>query len=131
VRIERHSGYRIWVGGPVPRGADGITLGRTIIVRKHAAESQYLRLHERVHVEQYQALGVPGFLVRYALSYLRGRVRGYPHQAAYRRIPLEVEADWVARRLLWESRSSRFARGVADLDDFLAGDDTTPDHPAG
>lgn len=104
--VERHPGYRVVVGGPVPRGADGITFGRTVIVRRSAAASRYLRLHERVHVEQYATLGVPGFLLRYGASYLAGRLRGYPHPAAYRRIPLEVEADWIARRVLWESRGT-------------------------
>ena len=48
---------------------------------------------------QWSDLGYLGFARRYVGSYLRGRMRGYPHKAAYRRIPFEVEADWVARRL--------------------------------
>jgi hypothetical protein len=101
--IERQAdGIRLWVGGPVPRGADGITLGRTIIVRAGAEQSEYLMAHERVHVEQWQRYGVVGFLARYVGHYLLWRLRGYPHRAAYLRIPLEIEADWVARRRLIE-----------------------------
>jgi hypothetical protein len=41
---------------------------------------------------------VTGFVVRYLGAYLRGRLAGHSHRGAYRRIPLEVEAEWVARR---------------------------------
>lgn len=87
-------------GGPVPRGADAITLGSVIFVRRHAADSEHLLRHERAHIEQWRAVGVPGFFVRYVWSYLRSRVRGYPHQSAYLRIPLECEAEFSARRSL-------------------------------
>ena len=30
--IERRDGYRLWTGGPVPRGFDGITIGSTVVV---------------------------------------------------------------------------------------------------
>jgi hypothetical protein len=52
-----------------------------------------------VHVVQWSDLGYVGFLRRYVAAYLRSRLRGYPHKAAYRRIPFEIEAEWVARRL--------------------------------
>ena len=58
----------------------------------------FLLRHELVHVEQWKRLGVAGFLIRYVGSYLRGRLRGYGHRAAYLRIPLEAEAEWRARR---------------------------------
>jgi hypothetical protein len=48
---------------------------------------------------QWSDLGYVGFLRRYVAAYLRSRLRGYPHKAAYRRIPFEIEAEWVARRL--------------------------------
>lgn len=89
----------VWVGGPVPPGADAITLGPLIIVRRRAAHSEELLAHERVHVRQWRTLGVLGFLRRYLGSYLRWRLRGYPHWGAYRRVPLEVEAAWEARLL--------------------------------
>lgn len=89
---------RVWVGGPVPPGADAITLGSLVIVRRRAAGNAELMAHEAVHVRQWASLGVVGFLVRYMSAYLRWRLRGYPHWGAYRRIPLEVEAAWEARQ---------------------------------
>ena len=80
----------------MPRGASAITLGRVVSVRRAAAGDAVLLAHELVHVRQWRQLGVLGFLVRYVGAYLRWRVRGYGHWAAYRRIPLEVEASWEA-----------------------------------
>ena len=99
-RIERRPGYRLWIGGPVPPGAAAWTLGSLVIVRTRHAGSQHLIAHELEHVRQYHELGFPGFLVRYLLAYGALRLRGYGHQAAYRRIPAEVSAEWRARRLL-------------------------------
>lgn len=96
-RLERRNGYRVLVGGPVPPQAAAITLGNTICVRHEHAHSDALMSHELVHVRQFQELGWPRFLVRYVRSYLRGRLSGYGHMAAYRRIPLEVEASWLCR----------------------------------
>ena len=67
-------------------------------MRRAWADDRHLLRHELVHVRQWQALGVGRFLFRYLGSYLRWRVRGYGHWGAYRRIPLEVEAEWEARR---------------------------------
>jgi hypothetical protein len=85
------------VGGPVPPGADAITLGRLIIIRKKAAGSEQLLAHERVHVRQWAQHGAVGFLRRYLAGYLRARLAGYGHWGAYRRIPFEVEAEWESR----------------------------------
>lgn len=75
-----------------------MTLGRLISVRaRHSTDGRLLR-HELVHVRQWRELGVAGFLVRYLGFYLRWRLRGYGHDGAYRRIPLEVEAEWLSRR---------------------------------
>ena len=104
MRWEVCDGYRLWVGGPVPRGADAITLGRTIIVRDGRAMSERLLRHELVHVEQWQRLGVITFVARYLGSYLQWRARGHGHRAAYLRIPLEIEAEWRARRFAVSSR---------------------------
>jgi len=82
----------------VPPGASAITIGPVISVRRRSATNERLLRHELVHVEQWRRLGVVGFLVRYLGAYLRWRLRGLPHRAAYRRIPLEVEAEWRARR---------------------------------
>lgn len=82
----------------MPPGAAAITLGRLISVRaRHSTDRRLLR-HELVHVRQWREHGVAGFLVRYLASYLRWRLRGYGHDGAYRRIPLEVEAEWLSRR---------------------------------
>ena len=92
------AGTRLWVGGPVPPGADAITLGSLVIVRRGlaAALGEALLRHEAVHVRQWRTLGVAGFLRRYLGAYVRLRLRGYGHRAAYLRIPLEVEAAWEA-----------------------------------
>ena len=82
----------------MPPGSDAITLGPVVSVRRRSAGSDRLLRHEAVHVRQWRRLGPIGFLVRYVGWYLRWRFRGYPHWGAYRRIPLEVEADWLSRR---------------------------------
>lgn len=96
MRIERRDGYRLWVGGPVPPGAAGITLGRMVIVRRHAVGERLLR-HELVHVRQFSERGRLRFLVSYVAHYVRWRSRGYSHRGAYRRIPHEIEAYWLER----------------------------------
>jgi len=95
--IERRDGYRLWVGGPVPKGADGITIGSLVIVR-HGKGSTHLLRHELVHVRQWRRHGLVGFGCRYLGSYAVWRLRGKGHRGAYLRIPLEIEAEWVARR---------------------------------
>lgn len=97
--IERRDGYRLWEGGPVPKGADGITIGSLVIVREGHA-TPYLLRHELVHVRQWRRYGAAGFVVRYAGSYALWRLRRAGHRGAYLRIPMEIEADWVARRSL-------------------------------
>lgn len=82
----------------MPPGAAAITLGRLVSVRRRFAGDARLLRHELVHVQQWRRLGVIGFLRRYVGAYLRWRLRGYGHWAAYRRIPLEVEAEWEVRR---------------------------------
>ena len=96
--IRRGDGYWLWVGGPVPPGAAAITVGSLVSVRRRSAGNAHLLAHEAQHVRQYRQRGLTGFLVAYLASYLRGRARGWPHWAAYRRIGLEVEAEWRARR---------------------------------
>lgn len=98
MKLERHEGYWLLVGGPVPPGSSAITIGPLISVRERAARSRRLLRHELVHVAQWRELGVVGFLAGYLGHYLRARLRFWPHKAAYRRIPHEVEAEWVAQR---------------------------------
>lgn len=98
--IERRPGYRLWIGGPVPHGADAWTLGSLVIVRRAKADCTHLLTHELEHVRQWREQGVVGFTRAYLSGYARWRLRGYPHAAAYRRIPAEVAAEWRARRRL-------------------------------
>lgn len=97
MHFERREGYTLWVGGPVPRGAAAITLGHVICIRERSVDDELLVRHELVHVRQWREHGVVGFLRRYLSDYLRFRVRGLPHWAAYRRIGFECEAEWEAR----------------------------------
>jgi hypothetical protein len=97
VRVERKDGAVVLISRWAAPGADATTLGRFIFVRRSAAGSDRLLRHELVHVGQWRRLGVVGFAVRYLGAYARWRLRRYPHWAAYRRIPLEIEADWEAR----------------------------------
>jgi hypothetical protein len=97
VRIERRDGAVLVISRWAAPGAAATTLGRFVFVRERAAGSPRLIRHELVHVRQWCRLGILGFSVRYLGTYLRWRVRRYPHWAAYRRVPLEIEADWEAR----------------------------------
>ena len=97
MRFERRGGAIVVVTRLVAPGAAATTLGRFVFVKPGAVGSRRLMDHELVHVRQWRDLGVPGFLVRYLGAYLRWRLRRYPHWAAYRRIPLEIEAEWEAR----------------------------------
>jgi Domain of unknown function (DUF4157) len=98
VGLERHGDHWRWVGGPVPPGAAAITIGPLVSVRRRAAGDARLLRHELVHVEQWRRLGVARFLRRYLGAYLRWRLRGHGHRGAYLRVPLEIEAEWRARR---------------------------------
>ncbi len=99
MRLERRDGYWLLVGIAAP-GAAATTLGSLVCVRERAVADERLLRHELEHVGQWRRYGVVGFLARYLGAYLRWRLRRYPHQGAYRRIPLEVEAEWAARRSL-------------------------------
>lgn len=96
--LERQPDHWRWVGGPVPPGSAAITIGPLISVRRSAAGDTTLQRHELVHVEQWRRLGFLRFLRRYLGAYLRWRLRGHRHLGAYRRIPLEIEAEWRSRR---------------------------------
>ncbi len=112
MRVEQRDGYRLWEGGPLPRGADGITLGSLVIVRTGKA-TPYLLRHELVHVRQWRRYGVVGFAVRYLGSYLLWRMRRKGHRGAYLRMPMEIEADWVARRQLATAVRDELSQRVA------------------
>jgi hypothetical protein len=97
MRIERRPGCWLVVGPAAP-GASATTIGPVMVVRPAAVDDEHLLRHELEHVRQWREHGVVGFLVRYVGPYLRWRRRGYSHWAAYRRIPFEIEAEWIARR---------------------------------
>jgi hypothetical protein len=79
-------------------GADAMTLGRVVLVRRGHGDSSRLLAHELVHVEQWSIHGVVGFLRRYLGDYAKNLARLRSHRAAYLAIPLEVEAREGARR---------------------------------
>lgn len=109
-RLSKVDGHWLWVGGPVPPGSIGITLGALVIVRKSAARSEgfaELLVHEQVHVRQFAELGTARFLARYLKSYARFRLRGYGHWQSYVRIPLEIEARVDARTSMQRRRAPR------------------------
>jgi hypothetical protein len=97
MRIERRPEATVVISRLVAPGAAATTLGHYVFMRPDAVGSRRLLDHELVHVRQWHDLGVPGFLARYLGAYLLWRLRRYPHWAAYRRIPLEIEAEWLAR----------------------------------
>jgi len=103
-REHRGERYRLWVGGPVPQGAVAITVGSLIIVRDGYEYSEHLLRHELVHVRQWRRHGFLGFGVRYVAAYAKWRLCRKGHYGAYLRIPLEVEAEWSARRALMVRR---------------------------
>ena len=81
-----------------------MTLRATIYVRSSVLERDpatlgLLIVHELVHVRQWAQLGIFRFLWSYLAGYLRGRLTGLSHMAAYRAIPLEVDAREVANQL--------------------------------
>ncbi len=94
--LERRADHWVWVGGPVPPGSDAITVWRVISVRRRCAGDTHLMRHEQEHLRQWSELGVGRFLAQYLGAYTRGRLHGYGHKAAYRLIPLEVEAEQAA-----------------------------------
>jgi len=98
IGVHRHGDHWVWVGGPVPPGSDAITIGRVISVRSTATGDARLMRHEEEHVRQWRELGTVRFLYRYLGSYVGWRLRGHDHWDSYRRIPLEIEAERVARR---------------------------------
>jgi hypothetical protein len=71
-----------------------------VIVRAGHEHSVRLLRHELVHVRQWKRHGVLGFSGRYLASYVKWRLLRKGHHGAYLRIPLEIEAEWVARRTL-------------------------------
>jgi hypothetical protein len=84
----------LWIG-PV----NAMALPRTIYVtdelfdRIITGNARSLLAHESVHIEQWKRHGRFGFLGPYLADYVRNRLRGLPHTAAYRAIRFEKEAS--------------------------------------
>lgn len=96
--IRRRGDHWLWVGGPVPPGSAAITIWTLISVRRRFAGDTVLLRHEEEHVRQWREMGATRFLRSYLGSYLANRRRGFGHRAAYRLIPLEIEAYDAAAR---------------------------------
>jgi len=98
MRLRRHGDHWLLIGGPVPPGSAAITVGSVVSVRRRYAGDARLLRHEAEHVRQWRELGFVEFLRQYLGAYFRWRRHGFGHQAAYRLIPLEVEAEAAAER---------------------------------
>lgn len=98
MRLQRHGDHWLLVGGPVPPGSAAITIGSVVSVRRRCAGDTRLLRHEAEHVRQWRELRTVGFLRQYLGAYIRWRRAGFGHHAAYRMIPLEVEAEVAAER---------------------------------
>jgi hypothetical protein len=98
MRLRRRGDHWLLVGGPVPPGSAAITIGSVVSVRRRYAGDARLLRHEEEHVRQWRELGYLRFLCQYLGAYVRWRRAGFGHQAAYRLIPLEVEAEAAADR---------------------------------
>jgi len=98
MRLRRHGDHWLLVGGPVPPGAAAITLGSVVCVRRRYSDDLRLLCHEEEHVRQWRELGTVEFLRQYLGAYLHWRRQGFGHHAAYRLIPLEVQAEAAAER---------------------------------
>ena len=87
-----------WLARVWGRGTEAMTVrsvvfaSRLALERIGAGDALVLLSHEAVHVEQWRAYGVVGFVVRYLGDYVRGRAVGLPHHVAYRAIRFEREA---------------------------------------
>ena len=85
--IKNHYGH--WL--PPKLGVEAVTLGHHIFYVGFNPRAA-LRRHEEKHVEQYEEHGFIGFLIKYFIEYLRGRLKGLGHWEAYREISFEIEA---------------------------------------
>lgn len=98
----------------LPRGADGMTIGRWIFLkddRDHAGDRALLA-HELVHVRQYAEVGYVRFSLRYLAGYALGILRLRRLHAAYLAIPAEVEARAEAQQ--WKVRRKQARSPVPD-----------------
>jgi Domain of unknown function (DUF4157) len=83
---------RVVVVRTLTPGVNAMTIGRWIFVRRGHELDVGLIAHELVHVQQWRERHALPFLARYLGEYLRHRVRGMRHWAAYSAISFEQEA---------------------------------------
>lgn len=82
-----------------------ITIVRTIMVNPNlyervvAGSEPELLVHELIHVAQWEGSGIAAFVRDYARDYLRLRLLGATHDAAYRSIGFEYQAYAGAREI--------------------------------
>lgn len=75
--FEAHGGFATWFLRkvvPLENGASAITIGHVVLGRDQAALDR-TRLHERVHVRQYERWGplfIPAYFIESGLARLRG-----------------------------------------------------------
>ena len=87
------------------RQVQAITFGRTVMIssrvfdRVVAGSEPELLAHELIHVAQWRDHGVAAFAWAYVRDYLRLRLLGATHDAAYRSIGLEYQAFTGARAI--------------------------------
>lgn len=89
-----------WSWVPRVLGATATTLGndicfRTGRYREHDPSGLALIAHECRHVRQYREMGVPGFLLRYAIGAIRVRFQHSAHPLELE--PLVVQAEALAQ----------------------------------
>lgn len=94
----------------LPPAADGMTIGRFVLLRGDRIEQKGTALlaHELVHVRQFAEMGPARFLFEYVGSYLRNLWRTRNHRQAYLDIPLEQEARAVAAK--WQETNRQSSR---------------------
>ena len=95
----------------------GITVWPIVLLRDTAEEmgqGRYDELinHERIHLRQQAELLVIFFYILYAFYYIRNRIRGQKHWAAYCNIPFERESyekekdlSYLKNRKFWQWRN--------------------------
>jgi len=90
----------------LPPAADGMTLGRFVLLRGDhiSKKTTTLLAHELVHVRQFAENGPTRFLALYVGHYLKNLFRLRNHRQAYLDIPFEIEAREEASA--WKKQNS-------------------------
>ncbi len=95
-----------WMHSVVGSRIDGVTIGSRVFLSEDVFDAVVLGerpdivAHELVHVQQWSE-GAAEFLIRYLAEYLRLRIFGLPHRAAYLGISYEAVAYAASRPHGW------------------------------